>query len=122
MAHEIPVLPFTLNASEAIAIYRFVNVTTTGEAELADDGTDAIGVSQNDPAIDEACAIEVYGLSICEAGEAIAAQDYITSDATGRGKTATTGERIHGVALTAAGAAGEYFTVLLRPVGVLLPA
>ena len=47
-----------------------------------------------------------------EAGAAVTAGDFVTSDANGQAVTATTGQRILGQAFSAAGAANEVLTIV----------
>lgn len=118
MVFEAVGAPLSLPAdSNAINIARFVTLASTGISESADPTDEVVGVSM------EAVAASNDGLAVpcarpngCKveitAGAAVSAGALVTSDATGRAVTATSTDKIHGQALTAAGAAGEVITIL----------
>lgn len=106
MAWEVPVLDVSLIASDDFTDnqFYFVKVNSDGEIELAGDGEAALGVLQNKPgeateAAGEAASVRVYGVSKVVAGETIAAGEEVASDADGKAKVATLGDRVLGVAL-----------------------
>lgn len=76
-------------------------------------GSRSLGVLQNNPRINQACAIW-RGSSITKwvAGATIAQFANVTTDATGKAKTASGGDVVHGVALEA-GVTGALVTVAL---------
>jgi len=121
-AYEIPgfswSLPSDADLSTGNGQFRFVNINATGEAIAAAAAGKAIGVRQNKPKVGEATTIVSSGIVMVEAGEAIAIGENIkvmgTTTTAGRaGDADTEDDTIVGVALTAAGAAGELVTVLL---------
>jgi hypothetical protein len=107
MAYEIPGYGFTLVTGADLSThqYKFVDVNSSGLAVLASAGADAHGVVQNKPASGRAATVVNRGISKVVAGAAVAA---------GAQVTATTGNKIHGTALQAAGGAGEIIPVLLE--------
>ena len=115
MAYEIPGYSFTLPAGEdwANKQFRFGVLDNTGAVDVATDGAWVVGVVQNTPSVARAATVMNTGVSMVEAGEAIAIGDAIASDSLGRAKTSATGDVIVGRALEAAAAAGEFVAVLL---------
>jgi hypothetical protein len=118
-AYEIPGFSFSLPANADYSVeatsgqFRFVDVNSSSKAVTAGLAADAIGVRQNNPRANEATTIVSTGIVFVEAGEAIAAGDYIKSMANGlAGEADTAGDYILGRALTGA-ASGEFCTVLL---------
>ncbi len=106
-----PILAVTRTASGTIAANRFV--TPAGAQAGADANT--LGVSRVAGVSGDRMTIDVVGTAIVEAGAAVSAGATIKSDASGRAITwATSGARV-GIALDAAGAAGEFIEVLLVP-------
>lgn len=98
------------------AKYRFVEAASGKVTRCNAAGESALGVLQNDPDIDEAATVAILGsVTKVVAGAAIALDADITTDNQGRAVTAATGNKIHGKALIAAGAAGEIISVLLQP-------
>jgi hypothetical protein len=116
MAYEIPGYGFTLVTGADLSThqYKFVDVNSSGLAVLASAGADAHGVVQNKPASGRAATVVNRGISKVVAGAAVAAGAQVTGDSSGRAVTATTGNKIHGTALQAAGGAGEIIPVLLE--------
>lgn len=106
----------TLTSGAAVSQNRFV-LLSSGLAIHATLGAESIGVSQ-EAATASGEAISVIGNQSAkvevEAGAAVALGANVSSDATGRGITSAIGHVILGVALEAAGAAGERITVLLN--------
>lgn len=117
MAYEIPGFSFTLVSNADYRTgngqFRFAKVLSTGKTALAGAGELSVGVRQNTPNANEPTTVVNSGIVFVEAGAAVAGAALVTSDATGRGITATTGNYIHGQALEAASAAGVLFAVLL---------
>lgn len=111
-AQSTSVLCHTIAAAGAIAAARFVTPA------LAQAGADAntLGVARfAAAAAGDKVPVDVLGTAVVEAGAAIAAGASLKSDASGRAITwATSGAKI-GIALQAAGAAGEFIEVLLIP-------
>ena len=86
--------------------------------ELAGDGEAALGVLQNKPgeatgAGGEAASIRIYGVSKVVAAEAIDPGEEVASDADGKAKVAGSGDRVLGVALTAAANEDEIISIAL---------
>lgn len=119
MSYEIPGFTFTLPAAGTLVQYTGVQVNSSGQAAIAADNADIVGVVQNKPTVGQAATIMVNGVTIMRVGEALVAGDNVAVDALGEAITAaTTGDTIIGVALEAA-ADGEYAAVLLRPAATL---
>lgn len=120
MAYEIPGFLYTLPSGVDFRVgqgqFRFVDISTLGKAILPTAGGSVIGVRQTRSNLNEALTIMADGISFIEAGGAIVAGAQVTTDATGRVVTATTGNRIHGRAFEAASGAGIQIAVFLRSV------
>lgn len=112
-ARSISLIP-----GSAITRKRFVALATDGQIDHAGNGADAIGVSLEDAALAADPAIPVALLDGAvlevEAGAAIATPGLrVMSDASGRAITAVGATvRVLGVALDAAGGAGEIIRVI----------
>lgn len=102
-------LPMTLTGT--VVANRFV---TKAGAQTGADGY-ALGVARTGGASGEKVTLDVIGTAVVEAGAAITAGDTLKVDSSGRGITwATSGAKV-GLALEAAGGAGELIEVLLIP-------
>ena len=102
------------------AQYTFVAMASDGAVDQTANATAAIlGVLQNDPAAGRAATVAVAGVTKLVAAAAIAAGAEIAVQTGGKCRTASTGLRIHGVALTASAADGDIIEVLLLPNGKL---
>lgn len=111
MQQSIPVLALTAVAAGTIAANRFV--TPAGAQAGADANT--LGVCRQAAVVGDKVTVDVLGTAIVEAGAAVAAGATIKSDASGRAITwASSGAKV-GLALEAAGAAGQMIEVLLIP-------
>jgi uncharacterized protein DUF2190 len=77
-------------------------------------GDDPLGVLQNNPGNGEAATVRVMGVSKLVADAAVAQGARVASSADGQGVTAGVNTAFAGMALAAAGAAGEIFPVLLK--------
>ena len=120
MAYEIPGFSFPLPSGSDFSAgsqFRFVDVNSSGAVVNPSAGGRVVGVRQNRPISGAATTVVQSGVSIVEAGAAVACGANLKTDATGRAVTATTGTQIVGVALEAASAAGVQIAVLLQPVG-----
>ncbi len=120
MATQEQIQSFTAVADADLKANQFNFVKITGDDEIgiiAARADDAVGVLQNKPgeateAAGEAAEIAYAGFPKVVAGETIAAGNKITSLA-GTGLVAdTTGDVVHGIALTGA-ATGELFRIKL---------
>lgn len=81
-----------------------------------------VGVIQNKPISGSTAEIVVNGVSKVAAGAALSVNAEVMADATGRAVTAaTTGNRVQGIALEAATAAGQIIAVLLNKGERILP-
>jgi Uncharacterized conserved protein (DUF2190) len=107
----IPILTLPLTLTGAVTASRFV--TAAGAQAGADANT--LGVSRSTGAIAEKVPVDVLGSAVVEAGAAVAAGATIKSDASGRAITWVTSGAKVGLALEAAGAAGQFIEVLLIP-------
>jgi len=110
-AYEIPNLRFSLPAGEDIARRRFVNVNSSSEGVLATAGGSAIGVSMNQAADGEVLEI-ADGIVMVEAGAQIVAGADVEVGTDGKAITKTTGVGV-GVAITGAGASGQFIACKL---------
>lgn len=99
--------------------FRAVKVVGSKQVNLCVAGDNGIGILQNKPGLNQAASVSVAGSSKAIAGAAIAAGALVASDVNGALVTALTTNYILGVALSAAGGAGEIISVLLRPGGKL---
>lgn len=104
-------------ATGAIPPKRFVGLT----GAVCGAGAKAIGVSINDTASAEQCAVAMDGIELVQSGAGgVAVGDYVKSDATGRAVTsaavasgAAIGIGTLGVALDAASGADEFIRIKL---------
>lgn len=131
-----PSLVRSIKAAGAYTKRRFVGFD---KLQITVAGAAALGVAQQDAALNELTPVTVLGTAIVEAGGAVAVGGYVTSDNQGRaiaaanlavaaGATAVTStaangsgiltgsvtaEKINAIALEAASAAGDLIEVLL---------
>lgn len=137
MSYEESLRSISLNADSSVAVYtgvpglagsaspnygfqyRFVKITAAHQVGLATTKASdiAVGVLQNKPqVVGQAATVGFAGVTNVMAGAAITAGSAVTCDANGRAITGTPGtDKCYGVALAAAGVAGELLPVLLRP-------
>lgn len=108
---SISVLALTVTAGGTIAENRFV--TPAGAQAGADANT--LGVCRQAAVVSDKVTVDVLGTAIVEAGAAVAAGASLKSDASGRAITWVTSGAKVGIALEAAGAAGQMIEVLLVP-------
>lgn len=114
------ILELPYDAAGAITKFRFVTLDADEAVAQCDTaGEVTVGVFQVDVSADEATngkggAVQALGVSFVESGDAITRFDDVTTDADGRAITAASGNRVHGQALKAASAAGEWVPVLLN--------
>lgn len=111
MAQNISLLALTVTAAGTIAANRFV--TPAGAQAGADANT--LGAARTAAVATDKIAVDVLGTAVLEAGAAVAAGATVKSDSTGRAITWVTSGAKVGVALGAAGGAGELIEVLLIP-------
>lgn len=118
-AYEIPGFSFSLPSDTDLSVkatsgqFRFGKINSSGEWVVPSAGGTAIGVRQNNPKAGEATTIVRTGIVFVEASEAIAIGDPISTTVNGRAQVAAGGESVLGMAMTAAGGAGELCSVLL---------
>ncbi len=116
-----PELIKNFTAGGAIAAYRFVRLSAADTVVQAAAATEAIIGATMDvaPASGERTDVVVNGIALVEAGAAIALTALVTADASGRAVAAApaTGvnNRIAGIPLETAAAAGDIIRVLLSP-------
>ncbi len=114
-----PILQKNYIAEAAVSPFRIVKLgSADGKVTPAAAATDLlIGVANEvGPAINERCDVIHTGIAFVEAGAAVTRGSSITSDASGRGiATTTTANRVIGIALESASAAGDIFRVLIAP-------
>jgi hypothetical protein len=95
--------------------FYFVDVDTSGQAAVAGDGADAVGVLQNDPDTQgHAATVAIEGVSRVSCGGSVTAGDDISSDTNGQGVTSASGDVVLGKALEDASGADSVIAVLLR--------
>ena len=134
---EIPGFNLSLIAATDLSAkqHYLVKIDTNGKAALAAAGEAAAGVLQDKPASGAVGTVQTSGVSRCVAGEAIAKGALVASNASGKakpavlGKTDTSdvgaaadpliGSHVIGIALTAAGAEDEEFSLLIQPRGAV---
>ena len=119
MSNHILIKSFTAGA--AINAFRIVKFSAAETVVLAAAATDnLLGVCGDvSPAAGERCDTVLTGITMVEAGAAIAIGSFVTSDAVGRcvlaAPAAGVNNRVVGVNLDAASAAGDVVRVLLEP-------
>ena len=111
------------NGGAAWPIYRFCKFVTETTVNQATAITDiCIGVNQDRlDAADSATGnaqtnVRLLGITKIEAAGAIALGAFVGPSTNGRAQTAVTTQFRHGIAMQAAGGAGEWIDVLLTPV------
>lgn len=108
---SMPVLTLTVAATGTISAHRFV--TAAGAQAGAD--ANALGVTRVAAVSGDKIPVDVLGTVIVEAGAAVSAGASLKSDASGRAITWVTSGAKVGIALEAAGAAGQFIEVLFIP-------
>ena len=95
--------------------FLFGAADANGRCAVAGAGAVSIGVIQDNDAaaIDQATAIQSYGVSKVRIGAAVAAGARVSSNASGQAVTAASGNVVHGIALSAGTNANEIISVLL---------
>lgn len=106
---SLALLTLTITATAALTANRFATVA----GAVPDAGDAALGVSRSDAAIGEKAPVDVAGTAVVEAGEAIAAGDYIAVGANGKAAVYADGDVCVGQALEAASGDGIKFEMLL---------
>ncbi len=116
-----PLMFKAFTAGGAINPYRIVRLSAADTVVQAAAATEGLFGVNSDLAIVSGERVEVMtdGIAFVEAGAAVTISSLITADASGRGVTAAPGagvnNRVIGVALDAASAAGDVIRVLLSP-------
>jgi len=111
-AYEIPGLRFSLNAGADIARRRLISLNSLGQGVQSVAGQASLGSSMNDPKNNEVLTVS-RGIVLVEAGGIVAINSEVESNADGKAIVLSTGKSA-GVAMTAAAAAGELISVLIR--------
>ena len=94
--------------------YRFVKIASDGQIDQATLDAEAEGVLQNDPTTaGQAASVCINGITKVVAGAAVTRGGKVVSDASGRAIDIGANTNSRGIALDAAGAAGEIIRVLL---------
>ena len=116
-----PPVPITFEAEDAIVLNRFVKLGAAGNGVAAVDGvTDlAAGVAVESADSTGQTSVSVWlsnrgGIVPIEAAAAISLGDKVAPSANGRGQTAVSTQFSRGVALIAAGGAGEIIPMLVE--------
>lgn len=116
-----PLLFKAFTAGGAIAPYRLVKFSAAETVVQSAAAADAhVGVNTDlTVALGERVEVMTHGIAYVEAGAAITIGTLITADAQGRGVTAApaagANNRVIGIAMEAASAAGDIIRVLLSP-------
>lgn len=116
-----PTLIKTFAAGGAIAAYRIVRFSAADTVVQAAAVTEALAGVTTDvaPLSGERTDVVMGGIALIEAGGAIALTNFVTSDATGRAVAAApaagVNNRIIGIPLEPAVAAGDIIRVMLSP-------
>lgn len=97
----------SLQATATITKDRFVRA----DGVLATANQRAIGVSNDDAIATEFFPVVMTGITLVEAGAAVAVNDQVASDATGRAVTVTSTNPVNGIALDAASGAGKFIRI-----------
>ncbi len=135
MAYEETLKSVSLDADSSLALYtgppgvigstapnwgkqfRFVKVTGAHQVGLADttSGEHPVGVVQNKPQrVGEAATVATHGISMVQAGAALAAGVGVKTDSVGRAAATSGSDVLLGITVGACGAADELIPVLLR--------
>lgn len=98
--------------------YRVMRQSAAGYCNVASNPgnsvADVVGILQNKPNSGEMASVVYFGEFGVKASTTITQGVNLTSDASGQAVTAVSGDYLIGMALEAAGAAGEVVRVLLR--------
>lgn len=117
MATENALTSVTLVAGADLSAGQYLGVKVDGSGNAiacSVNGEQAYGVLLNDPASGEEATVAISGITKAEAGGAIAVGANVAVDADGQFITAATADIIVGIARSAAGAAGEVFSLDFR--------
>jgi Uncharacterized conserved protein (DUF2190) len=125
VSYEIPGFLYSLDAAGDLSAGQFkaLVMDTNGRAALAGTkGVPIVGILQNNPgALGRSATIMQSGITKWVASAAIVRNARVTTENDGRAVTAATGNVVHGIALEAAGAAGQVIAVLLTGGGHTAP-
>lgn len=107
----------TLTAGAPVSQGRYLKMSSGKVIHATSSADDVIGVAAESAVADEALTVYTFGGKIeVEASAAIAADALVTVTTAGKAVgTTSAAARILGIALTASGADGEFFTVLHQP-------
>lgn len=93
----------------------FVDINTSGQAAVAGDGAQAVGVLQNDPAAaGREASVAIGGRTKVSIGLALTAGDEVASDAAGECVPSVTGDAILGICVEG-GANGDIGSIIFQP-------
>lgn len=121
MATELHGLKITQIAAVDLSSSQYCGAkqhTVADQVTLPSLGNAIVGVVQNGPTAGQAVELVTAGIVKMKASAAVAAGAEVSVTATGKTKTAITGETIIGVAQSAAGALDEIQSVFLQNRGV----
>lgn len=112
MSQSIPVLTLTVQADGDVTKRRFVRFDGS---QVDAEGALAMGVATHDQEDGKDLAVDVIGTSVVETGGAIALEDKLVSDDSGRAiaNPDAGGEEVLALPLETAGESGEFIEVLL---------
>jgi hypothetical protein len=118
VAYEIPGFSFTLPANADLSTSQYLAaVCTSGNAAVAGAGVDIVGIIQNKPTSGKATTLVTNGVSKARAGAAVSVGAKLMTNGSGQLITATATNKGVGFALSAASAANEVISVLLKDLG-----
>ncbi len=114
MAYMNDVFDHSLQAAVDLSASQYLFVTVDSNGKWALSGAGEGGYSMQDkPEADQWGEARVLGIAKIKAGAAVAAGAYVTSDASAKAVTATTGDVVNGHALQAASAADEVISIIV---------
>jgi hypothetical protein len=118
-------MTYTMKAGadlSAVQYHIMRDLASGNQTNIASDATNtgAIGVLQNKPAAtDRAASIAYAGTSKVVAGGSVTMGDLVTTNSSGRGATAGSGDMVVGRALQTSSTDGEVITAVLYPPYIL---
>ena len=121
-AYEQNLVMISLEAAEDLKRGELFYIDSNEKAAKCGAGEKIVGAIRADVDEGDTATCVVGGTVIVKSGAVVAAGAIIAADASGRAVTATTGNYPGGDSVQAAAAADNYFSVLLNPGQVVIPA
>jgi phage-related tail fiber protein len=120
MATSSPGVVVSLTAAADLSAKQglMMKISAAGAVNTAGDAEDAHGVLLNKPTSGQAASVQISGVAKVIAGTAITAPDNVGVDSSGRVVAPSASDKLVGVAITDAGAAGDWVEVILGYRGV----